>query len=330
MLRSVAALALSGTAPFELGVICEVFGIDRTNTGGPRFDFFLCGERPGPVTTSLGFAIDLPYGIEVLESVDLVAVPSFPATEILPEVVGQALRSALARGAWVLSVSTGAFALGQAGLLDGRRCTTHWMCTDELQQLFPTARVDPDVLYVEDRGVITGAGTAAGIDACLHLVRRELGAAATNAIARRMVVPPHREGGQAQYVTMPVPRESEALGPMLEWAQAHLADELRVRELAARAHLSERTFARHFRAETGTTPAAWLTGIRLAQAQELLEQTSLTVDKIARRCGFGVAAVMRHHFAQQMRTSPAAYRRTFAGRPGVARRSSPRGEAPID
>ena len=194
--------------PFELGVVCEVFGIDRTDTGGPAFDFVVCAEHPGPVTTTQGFDLVVRHGLDAVADADLVVVPAYGAagtTRVVPEAVLDVLRAAHARGAWVLSVCSGSFALGQAGLLDGRRCTTHWMYTERLAAEHPTAVVDPAVLYVEDRGVVTSAGTAAGLDACLHLVRRELGAAAAAAIARRMVVPPHRDGGQAQYIETPLP-----------------------------------------------------------------------------------------------------------------------------
>ena len=203
MLKKVVALAVPGLAPFEFGVICEVFGIDRTDTGGPSFDFTIATARPGPVTTKLGFDIIVDHDLAAAADADLIALPAhedFPADEAYLRV----LRDAERRGAWILSVCSGAFALGQAGILDGRRCTTHWMYTDELAARYPLANVDPDVLFVEDRKVITSAGTAAGIDAALHLVRRELGAAAANVIARRMVVPPQRDGGQSQYIDSPI------------------------------------------------------------------------------------------------------------------------------
>jgi transcriptional regulator GlxA family with amidase domain len=233
----------------------------------------------------------------------------------VPEVVLDALRAAHDRGAWVLSICSGSFALGYAGLLDGRQCTTHWMYTDEMSRRFPQARLNPAVLYVDDGHVITSAGTAAGIDACLHLVRRELGAAAASAIARRMVVPPHRDGGQAQYVDTPLPCDADTLAPLLAWMMENLEEELSVPDLAARAFVSERTFARRFRAETGTTPAAWVTRQRVVRAQEMLERSDASIEEIARLCGFGTAAVLRHHFARTLGTSPQAYRRTFAPAP---------------
>ncbi|MCV2394121.1 helix-turn-helix domain-containing protein [Actinotalea sp. M2MS4P-6] len=313
MLRSVAVLVLPNVAPFELGVACEVFGIDRSDTDGPSFDFRLVTPRPGPVPTKLGFDVVVRDGLAAAAGVDLVLVPAYgPDTPLDPEVV-ELLRSTHARGAWLLSVCSGAFALARAGLLDGRRCTTHWMYSDTLARDYPRAEVDPGVLYVEDDRVVTSAGTAAGVDACLHLVRRELGAAAASAIARRMVVPPHRDGGQAQFIDVPVPRCTGPLADVLAWAEVNLDDELSVPRLAARAHMSERTFARRFRAEVGTTPAAWVNRLRLRRAQELLERTDLAVEDIAHRSGFGGAAALRHHFAAELGTSPQAYRRTFCG-----------------
>lgn len=313
MLRSVVAIVLPGVAPFELGVVCEVFGIDRTEQGGPAFDFTVVTERPGRVPTSMGFALDVPDGLDRAADADLVAVPAFPRHDPVPEPVQHVLRDAVDRGARVLSVCMGAFALGRAGLLDGRRCTTHWMYTGELAREFPAAMVDPDVLYVEDGPVVTSAGSAAGIDACLHVVRSEHGAAAASVIARRMVVPPHRDGGQAQFVAAPLPAcTDDSMAPVLAWMLDHLAEELSVERIAAHAHMSPRTFARRFRDTTGTTPAAWLNRRRLERARELLEATDLPVEEVARRVGFGSAGVLRHHFAA-LGTTPNAYRRTFAG-----------------
>jgi transcriptional regulator GlxA family with amidase domain len=315
VLRSVAVLVLPNVAPFELGVACEVFGIDRTDTGGPAFDFRLVTPVPGVVPSKAGFSLVVEQGLDAARDVDLVVVPAYGGDTPLPAEVVELLRTTHERGAWLLSVCSGAFALARAGLLDGRRATTHWMYTDALACLCPGATIDPGVLYVEDDRVITSAGTAAGIDACLHLVRSELGAAAASAIARRMVVPPHRDGGQAQYLERPVPTSTGPLAAVLAWAAGHLDADLSVAALAARAHQSERTFARRFRAEVGATPAAWVVGLRLRHAQELLERTDLGVEEIARRCGFGAAAALRHHFAAELGTSPQAYRRTFCGAP---------------
>src|ERR1035441_6537858 len=224
------------------------------------------------------------------------------------------LRAAVDRGARVLSICSGAFILGEAGLLDGRRCTTHWRHAAELARRFPQAKVDPDVLYVDDDPVITSAGTAAGIDACLYLVRKEQGSRVANGIARRMVVPPHRDGGQAQYVVQPVaPSCDGTLRDLLEWRRGHLDQTLTVRQLAARANMSERTLARRFVQDTGTTPQRWLTGQRILLAQQLLEESDATVDAIAERSGFGNATALRHHFRVWRGTTPNAYRRLFQG-----------------
>lgn len=317
VLRDVAVLALDGVAPFELGVLCEVFGVDRTGQGLPGYDFAVCGRRPGPVRTSVGFGLQVPHGLDRAARADLVAVPAMGTDRAWPPEVLDTLRAAVARGARVLSVCSGAFVLGAAGLLDGRRCTTHWMYAAELARRHPAAVVDPDVLYVDADPVLTSAGTAAGIDLCLHLVRREHGPRVANALARRMVVPPHRDGGQAQYVEMPVPAaQGDVLGDVLTWMATHLDADLTVESLAARAHLSPRTFARRFRAETGTTPYHWLTGQRVLRAQRLLEETDLPVEVVAQRAGFGTAAVLRHHFARWCGTTPQRYRRTFR-RPAV-------------
>jgi transcriptional regulator GlxA family with amidase domain len=313
MLRNVAAVALQGVAPFELGVICEVFAIDRSAQGLPTYDFALVAGEPGPLRTSAGFTIDTAYGLDRLDEADLVCVPAAPHEREMPADLLAALRRTVDRGARVMSVCSGAFVLGAAGLLDGRRCTTHWMHSDELARRFPAAKVDPDVLYVDDGDVLTSAGTAAGIDLCLHIVRQEQGAAVANAIARRMVVPPHRDGGQAQFVETPVPEadRGHALESLLVWVMRNLDAEITVESLAALAHMSPRTFARRFRAEIGTTPHRWITGQRIALAQRLLEETDETVDVIAARTGFGNAATLRHHFARALRTTPQAYRRCF-------------------
>jgi transcriptional regulator GlxA family with amidase domain len=325
MLRNVAAVVLDGFAPFELGVVCEVFGTDRSDEGLPSYDFAVVAGEPGVLRSeSAGFTIQTPHGLERLAEADLIAIPAADDRAggpracqpgDAPEALLAALRDAVARGARVLSVCTGAFVLGAAGLLDGRRCTTHWRSAAELAARWPTARVEPDVLYVDDGPVITSAGTAAGIDACLYLVRKEQGSRVANAIARRMVVPPHRDGGQAQFVERPLPEPSGgSLAEVLTWLERNLDRQVTVDDLAARADMSPRTFARRFVAETGTTPLRWLTGQRVLLAQQLLEETGEGVDQIAERAGFGNATVLRHHFRIWRGTTPNAYRHTFRGR----------------
>lgn len=314
VLRTVAAVLFEGTAPFEFGVICEVFGIDRTEDGVPPFDFRVCGEHPGrPLRTTVGVALTPTAGLDALIGADLVAVPACTIRDEYPPAVLDALRAASARGATLLSVCSGAFVLAAVGLLDGRPCTTHWRHVDDLAARFPALRIDPDVLFVDDGNIITSAGTASGIDACLHLVRRELGAEVATAIARRMVVPPQRDGGQRQYISQPVPECSgDSMEPVLTWLLGALADEHSIADLARRANMSERTFARRFVAETGTTPLRWLSVQRVQHARRLLEQTQLSVDEVARESGFGTPALLRHHFQRTVGVTPTDYRKTFS------------------
>ena len=313
MIRSVAVPVLDNVFAFELGLLCEVFGLDRPDEPElPTFDFAVCAPRPGPVTTMSGFGLEVRHGLDRVATADLVAVPAIQRDTPIPEPMLAAIRAAHARGGRVMSICSGAFVLGAAGLLDGRSCTTHWAYTDELARRFPLARVNPDVLYVDDDRVLTSAGTAAGLDAALHLVRQEFGERVANRLARRMVMPPHRDGGQRQYVDRPVQVVADTLADTLTWMSEHLEQDLTVAELAARAHLSARTFARRFRAETGTTPHHWLTGQRVLAAQRLLEETGHPVETVADRVGFGSAAALRHHFTRRVGTTPTDYRRTFS------------------
>ncbi len=314
MLTNVAAYLHEGMGTFGLGVTCEVFGYDRSADGLPAYDFAVCSLRPGPVRTDVGLTITTEHGIDRLDEADLVIVLSWDDFDRRPpEPLLAALRAAVARGATVMSHCSGAFVLAAAGLLDGKRATTHWQYAQALADRFPAVRVEPGVLYVDEGQVLTSAGTAAGIDLSLYVLRREHGPHVANAVARRMVVPPHRDGGQAQYVDLPVPTraEDDPVGRTLGWMLEHLDENVTVDDLAARSHMSPRTFARHFRAVTGTTPHQWLLSQRILLAQRLLETTDLPVEQIAARCGFGSAANLRHHFAREVATSPLAYRRTF-------------------
>jgi transcriptional regulator GlxA family with amidase domain len=314
MLRKIVCLAIPETAPFEFGVICEVFGVDRRDSGGPTFEFHIATADPGPVPMSLGFTMNIDQDLSVAADADLIAVPAHHSGRV-DERYLDVIRAAEARGAWVLSVCSGAFVLAQAGILKGRRATTHWMHADKLADHYPDTEVDPDVLFVQDGKVVTSAGTAAGIDAALHIVREELGAAATNVIARRMVVPPTRDGGQSQYIPSPVPEcKSDSFALVTEWMLENIAQDLTVDVLARRALMSPRTFARKFRAETGTTPAAWLNRQRMLRAQQLLESTDEPFEQISQLTGFGTAAVMRHHFLKVLQTTPTNYRRAFGAR----------------
>ena len=313
MLKNVAVLVYDGVAPFELGVLCEAWGLDREDQGVPNFDFAICAPTPGRVPTSLpGFAVEVSEGIGRLADADLICLPAMPRNDPVPACVIEALHAAVDRGAQVLSVCAGAFVLGEAGLLDDRLCTTHWRYVDELEARFPRAKVRCDVLYLDDGPIITSAGSAAGLDACLHLIRAEFGASVAATVARRMVVAPHRDGGQAQFIESPIPvTTADTLQPLLEWVGSNLGADLSVEALATRAMMSPRTFARRFKAETGTTPYHWITNQRVLLAERLLEESDETIERIATRVGFSNATAFRHHFARLRGTSPQRYRRIF-------------------
>ncbi|MFG1696035.1 helix-turn-helix domain-containing protein [Nonomuraea sp. NPDC049309] len=317
MIRDVVAVVGDVAATFELGIVCQVFGLDRSDDDLPGYDFAVCAPEPGLVPTTSGFAVQVEHGLDRIARADLVTVPAWPALDApVPEPLLAALRAAAERGARVLTICTGAFLAAAAGLLDGRRATTHWQFAGLLARAHPRVRVEPDILYVCDGPVLSSAGAAAGIDACLHLIRLEHGAATANALARRLVVPAHRAGGQAQYVEspMPPPRTPYEPAELLDWIIRHLDRPLTVDVLAARAAMSPRTFARRFKALTGTTPHRWLLEQRLRLAEELLETTELSVEAVAARAGFGGADTLRHHFAARRGIAPAAYRRAFRRR----------------
>lgn len=316
MLHNVAVIAFDQVAAFELGVLCEVFGTDRTADGFPGYRFAVCTPDGRPVRSRSGFLITPHADLAPVETADLVAVPAHADTAPVPREVLDALRRAARRGAHLLTLCSGVFVLAEAGLLDGRECAVHWKDAEELARRYPRARVRCDSLYVQDGNLLTSAGTAAGIDACLHLVRQEHGSAVATKLARRMVVPPHRDGGQAQYIEAPIPRTRQAptLEPVLAWLMAHLDRTITVEQLAARTHMAPRTFARRFRAETGTTPHDWLTNQRILLARRLLEETDLSVEAVAVRAGFGDAATLRHHFGRRLGATPQAYRSTFRER----------------
>ena len=314
-MKTVACIVQDGFAPFEFGVACEAFGLDRSADGVPSFDFRVVAPHPGVVESKLGFSLNVHDDLAFAYEADLVVVSPLPRErwgDVDPLVL-DAVRAAGERGAWLLSVCSGSFVLAASGVLDGRRATTHWMYADTMARMYPQIEVDPDVLFVQDGRVITSAGTAAGLDACLHLLRQEIGAELTNRVARRMVVPPQRDGGQAQYIDRPLPVvQSDSLGAVTDWAMENLREDLSVEQLAARAHMSPRTFARRFKAEHGATPAAWLARQRIIQAQRMLERTDFGLDRIAAECGFGSAAVLRQNFSRVLGTTPTAYRSTFS------------------
>ncbi|GAA3578786.1 helix-turn-helix domain-containing protein [Amycolatopsis ultiminotia] len=315
--RRVAVLLADRVSPFELGVACEVFGTDRTAEGMPGWDFGVCSPGGTDVASWSGFGLNGLHSLDFATSAELVIVPTCaPRTVAPPEPVLAALRAARDHGAWVAGFCAGVFSLGHAGLLDGRRCTVHWLYEPEFRRQFPAAEVDPQALYAEDDGVFTSAGTVAAVDLCLHLVRRMRGVAAATALARRMVAAPHRAGGQAQFVQAPVPAtaapDDAVVAEALEWVERRLDRPFTVAELARRSGLGERTFLRRFSAATGTTPHRWLTERRLDRAQALLEEGRLSIEDIATACGYSSAAALRHQFSRLRATTPSAYRAAFA------------------
>jgi len=314
MLSSVAVLAYDGVSTFGLGVTAEVFGCDRKGEGIPRYEYFVTAAQPGLIRTDVGMPILVEHGVDRLRSADLAVVVCWDDTDARPpESVLAALRTVVDRGGRVLSQCNRGLVLAAAGLLDGRRATTHWKYAAELAKRYPEVDVDPGVLYVDEGQVITSAGTAAGIDACLHVVRLEHGAAVANEIARHMVVAPHRDGGQAQFV--PTLVDNAADGPDLavlrDWALGHLREPLTVADLATHVHMSPRTFARWFAARTGSTPHQWLTSQRLMKAQELLERTDHGIEQVAADCGLA-PLMLRRHFTRRWGVTPQAYRHRFS------------------
>ncbi|WP_432564291.1 GlxA family transcriptional regulator [Kineococcus sp. SYSU DK003] len=314
-LHDVAVVVEEGFSAFEFSVACEVFGIDRTDDGVPPFRFAVCTEHGGPVRSRHGFTLSTDERLDRLDEADLVIVtPTELSLGSRSDRLAGHLHRAVERGATVASFCSGAFTLAEAGLLDGRRATTHYRYAAELARRYPLVEVVPDVLYVQDGPVASSAGTSAGIDLALHLVREHHGTAVATAIARRMVVPPHRDGGQAQYVEAPVrPCADESLGRALEWAAGNLHTDIDVAAWARTAAMSARTFARRFRAETGVTPHRWLLERRIAAARLLLEDGDQSVEEVARRCGFGSTAMLRQHFLRLVGTTPTAYRRAYRG-----------------
>jgi AraC family transcriptional activator FtrA len=317
--HQVVVLALPSVVPFDLAVPVQVFGYPRPDLGLRRYRAIVCSERRGRVeTASGGFALDVRHGLEALRRADTIVVPGIDdlTLAISPAVI-RALRAAHARGARLVSICTGAFVLAEAGLLNGRRATTHWADVPEFCRRFPDVSVDSGVLYVDGDRVLTSAGIAAGIDLCLHIVRKDYGAAVANTVARRLVVAPHRSGGQAQFIPQPVDPSNagEAVFEVTrEWARRHLGEPITVARLAARAGMPVRTFARNFARETGVSPLRWLRAQRLLAAQQDLELTDRSVTQVALRWGFGSALSLRIHFRRALGTSPLAYRRTFRGR----------------
>jgi transcriptional regulator GlxA family with amidase domain len=307
----VVALALDGCVLLDVAIPVHVFGYH----GAPHYRFTLAGGQAGSVVTSTGVTLWAQTGLEALELADTVVVPGY--VDVLrppPQPVLTALRAASARGARVMSICTGAFTLAYAGLLDGRRATTHWSTAGQLAKRFPEVTVDPNVLYVDEGRVLTSAGVAAGLDLCLHVVRVDHGAAAAASIARHTVVAPHRDGDQAQFIQQPIAgdRTDTSLRETCTWALDHLDERLDLARLARHAGVSTRTLARRFRAEAGVTPLRWVLSQRVLRARELLEQTDLAIEEVAHACGFASASHLRRHFARATAITPSAYRRAFS------------------
>lgn len=311
-MHRVVALCLDGLVAFDLTAAAQVFGVASERDGTPLYEVSTCSVGGAEIATTTGFGLSPQQGLEALGRADTVVVPGyFAVLEPPPDAVTEALRHAADHGARVLSVCTGAFALAHAGLLDGHRATTHWAHAEQLSSRFPAIEVDPAALYVDEGEVMTSAGLSAGIDLSLHVVRKDFGAAAGEAVARRMVAAPHREGGQAQFIKRPPLGEPGSLEATRRWALERLADPLDVAAMARHASVSPRTFARRFREETGTTPLRWLLAQRVLEARRLLEESDLPIDEVAWRAGFGSAASLREHFRRATATTPTAYRRSF-------------------
>jgi AraC family transcriptional activator FtrA len=314
--RTVVALAYHGLCTFEFGIVVELFGLPRPAMKD-WYRFRVCGLEPGPLRAIGGLTVTPERGIEELERAGTIVIPGWrdpgetPPTRLL-----DALRRAHKRDARLVSICSGVFVIAATGLLNGKRATTHWRYTEELARRYPEIQIQPDVLYVDEGRILTSAGSAAGIDLGLHIIRSDFGTLVANQVARRLVMPPHREGGQAQFIERPVGDEgSPWLSKLLEWVERHLTEDLTADRLARQACVSKRTLARRFVETTGTSPAAWVTGLRMARVKELLETTTLSVEEVADQCGFGSSFTLRHHFRKRLQTSPMAYRSRFSTKP---------------
>jgi AraC family transcriptional activator FtrA len=315
--RTVSVLAYEGMSAFETGIVTEVFGLTWPDIDVEWYQLTICAEHPGTVGVVGGATLSTPHGLDELATAQTVIIPSVSdvTANPTPELVA-ALRLAHERGARIVSICSGAFALAAAGLLDHRRATTHWGYADLLRRRYPRVEVDPDPLYIDEHDVLTSAGCAAGLDLCLHIVRKDFGATIANAIARRLVIPPHRDGGQAQYIEAPMAPDPEdnQIAKSMTWAMDHLCEPITVQTLARQAAMSSRTYLRHFSQCTGTSPIRWLIHQRVQASLKLLETTNASIEQIARTVGFESPVTYRHHFTKAMQTSPSVYRRTFRDR----------------
>ncbi|MEO8670751.1 MAG: transcriptional regulator FtrA [Tahibacter sp.] len=320
--RRVAVLVYPGLCLFEFSLAAEVFGLERPEAGDDWYRFQTVSVDGKAVTTQYGGTLLPDAAITALRRAGTIVIPGWTGADVpVPAALIAALKAAHRHGARLLSICSGAFVLAATGLLDGQRATTHWRYAEVFLRRFPAIMLDPDVLYVDNGQLLTSAGSAAGLDLCLHLVRRDFGGAMANVVARRLVIPSHREGGQAQFVPQPVaPKKKDALSPLLDRMRRTLDRPHAVADLAASVDMSERTFLRRFNAATGTSPAAWLVEARLLHARDLLERTTLAIDRIAERSGFGTAMTLRHHFRLKLQTSPQAYRQRFNAKPAARAR----------
>lgn len=309
----VVALAYDGLCSFEFACAAEVFGLPRPELEPGWYRFETCALERRPVKSQYGMRMVVDGGMDRLMQAGTVIVPGWRGVDVpVPRPLIDALREAHRRGARLLSICSGAFVLAATGLLDGKRATTHWRYSDVLRRMYPAIAVDPDVLYIDEGSLLTSAGSAAGLDLCLHLVRRDRGPEVANQVARRLVIPPHRDGGQAQFVERPVQREERnALAPLLDRMRRQLVDPFPVGEMARMVAMSERTFIRRFKETTGTTPADWLVLTRVEEARALLERSPMSIEAVASQCGFGSATTMRHHFRAKVGVSPRRYRERF-------------------
>ncbi|QVN04064.1 helix-turn-helix domain-containing protein [Pseudomonas rhodesiae] len=321
----VAVLAFDGVSLFHLSVPGMVLGATHSGPGEPHYEIKYCAETPGMVASDQGLALEVTQGLELMAASDLIIIPAWgdQAVYASAELV-EALQLANSEGKLIVGLCLGAFVLGDAGLLDGKEATTHWTARDEFARRFPNVRFRPEVLYVSAENIVTSAGTVAAIDCCLHLVRERLGAEAANRTAKMLVTPPHRQGGQAQYIEYPVPHLSREthLSDVLEWARMNLSSDLTLDVLADRAKMSRRTFTRRFREATGTTVSKWLNAQRVVRAQELLETTDLPIECVAGEAGFGTPLSLRQQFSVQLGTSPSEYRRMFCREMSPVRKTS--------